>query len=70
MPQRHAKLLKVDLGQLRQNISINFVRTEGGLILIEAKASQPTSEVHDCARTPPGAHDHPGKQRVQGTAHE
>ena len=60
MPQRQAKFLKVGLGQLRQNISVNFVRAEGGLILIEAKASQPTPEVHGGALIPPGAYHHPG----------
>ena len=59
MPQRHAKLLKVDLGQLGQNISVNFVRAERGLILIEAEASQPTSEVHGGALISPGAYHRP-----------
>ena len=59
MPQRHPKFLKVSLGQLGQNISVDFVRAEGGLILIEAKASQPTSEVHGGALIPPGAYDRP-----------
>src|SRR5208282_4316156 len=60
VPQRHAKFLKVDLGQLGQNISVNFVRAERGLILIEAKASQPTPEVHSGALIPPGAYHRPG----------
>ena len=47
MPKRHAKLLKVDLGQVRQNISVNFVLAERALVLAKAKAPQPTPDIHD-----------------------
>jgi hypothetical protein len=57
MPQRHAKFLKVGLGQLGQNISVDFVRAERGFVLTKTKVPQPTSEVHDGALTPPGAYD-------------
>ena len=39
---------------------------ECSLILSEAKAPQPTSEVHGGALTPPGAHDPPGETTRPG----
>jgi hypothetical protein len=48
---RHAKLLQVLFRQTRKNRLINLVLSEGPLIPFEAKAPQPTPEVHDIALT-------------------
>jgi hypothetical protein len=45
----HAKLLQVLFRQTRKNHLINLVLAEGPLIPFEAKAPQPTPEVHDIA---------------------
>ena len=47
VPQRHAKFFKVVVGQLGQNIRVDFVRAERGLILIKPKvrSQSPTSMV-------------------------
>ena len=48
MPERrYAKLLQVLRRQARQDRVVNLVLAECGLIPFEAKAPQPTSEVHD-----------------------
>ena len=70
MPQRHAKFLKVDLGQLSQNISVNFVLAERGLVLSKAKASQPTPDIHARVLTGLALMIVEVKQRVQGTPPE
>jgi hypothetical protein len=44
--ERDAELLEVALGQLRQHLGVDFALAERGLILTQAKASQPTSEIH------------------------
>jgi len=62
----HAKFLKVGLGQLGQNISVDFVRAERGFVLTKTKVPQPTSEVHDGALTPLGAYDRPGQTARPG----
>jgi hypothetical protein len=46
MPQRHAKLTEVALGQIGQDLSIDFALTKRGLILTETKAAQPSPDVH------------------------
>jgi hypothetical protein len=55
VPQRYAKLLKVDLGQLGQNISVDFVLAERRFVLTKAKASQSTPDIH--GRSPQGFDD-------------
>jgi hypothetical protein len=45
--RRHADIFEVLGRQLRQNCSIDRVLAECRLVLREAKAPQPTSEVHD-----------------------
>jgi hypothetical protein len=63
-----ADLLKVDLGQLRQHIGVDFALTERGFILTKAKASQPTSEIHNRVLSGSGLMILYVKQRVQGTS--
>src|SRR5215469_7671019 len=56
VPERHAKLLEIDLGQLRQDISVDFIRAEKGLALSEAETSEPTPDIHVRApRAPNGS---------------
>jgi hypothetical protein len=49
VPKRHAKLLEIGLGQLRQDIRVDFTRTKEGLVLSEAETSQPTPDIHSRA---------------------
>ena len=62
----YAKILQVLRCQVRQDRVIDRVLAECSLILSEAKAPQPTSEVHGGALTPPGAHDPPGETTRPG----
>ena len=58
MPNRtDADFLQVLLRQARKDPFVNLVLAECRLILFEAEAPQPTSDVHDSALTPSGAHD-------------
>ena len=50
MPERHAKLLEIYLGQLRQDIGVDLTRAKERLVLSEAKTSQPTPDIP--GRTP------------------
>src|SRR5437660_8860311 len=51
----YAKILQVLRCQVRQDRVIDRVLAECGLILSEAKAPQPTPDVHHRALTPAGA---------------
>jgi hypothetical protein len=56
MPERHTELLEIDLGQLRQDIGVDFIRAKKRLILSEAETSEPTPDIHVRApRTPNGS---------------
>jgi hypothetical protein len=46
VPQRHAKLSEVALGQIGQDLSIDFALAKCGLILTETEAAQPSPDVH------------------------
>ena len=61
-----AEVLQVLRRQARQDRLVNLVLAEYSLILFEAKAPQPTTEVHDSARTQSGAYDHPGETGCLG----
>jgi len=50
-----AELLQVLIRQIGQDAEVYSVLTESGLVLLKAKAPQPTTKVHDGALTPPGA---------------
>ena len=50
MPQRHADLFEVGLGQIGQDLGINFALAKRGLILTETERAQPSPDVHDCIR--------------------
>ena len=56
VPERHAKLLEVDFGQLRQDIGVDFTRAKERLVLSEAETSEPTPDIH--GRTPRARTDH------------
>ena len=43
VPKRDAKILEVLIGQLRQNISLDFTFAKSSLILAQPKAAQPVS---------------------------
>src|SRR6202007_1385245 len=57
VPERHTKLLEIDLGQLRQDIGVDFTRAKERLVLSEAETSEPTPDIH--GRTPRARTDHP-----------
>ena len=57
VPERHAELLEIDLGQLRQDIGVDFTRAKERLVLSETKTSQPIPDIH--GRTPRAPTDHP-----------
>lgn len=61
-----AKLLEVLRRQARQNLLIDLVLAERGLIPFETKAPQPFSEVHGGAAHLPDGMIPLTKQRVQG----
>ena len=42
MPQRHTELLEIGVGQLGQDIGVDFTRAKERLVLAEAETSQPT----------------------------
>ena len=46
MAQRYPELLKVLVGQLRQDVSVDFALAERCLVLTKSKASQPPADVH------------------------
>jgi hypothetical protein len=52
VPERHPKLLEIGVGQLRQDIGVDFTRAKQRLVLSEAETSQPTPDIH--GRTPRG----------------
>ena len=57
VPERHTKLLEVDVGQLREDIGVDFTRAKERFVLSETETSQPTPDIH--GRTPRGRTDHP-----------
>jgi hypothetical protein len=57
MAERHAELLEIELGQLGQDIGVDFTRAKERLVLSEAEASEPTPDIH--SRAPRIRTDHP-----------
>jgi hypothetical protein len=56
LPERDTELLEIDLGQLRQDIGVDFIRAKKRLILSEAQSSEPTPDIHVRApRAPNGS---------------
>jgi hypothetical protein len=49
VPQWHTQLLKVGLGQLRENINVDLILAECRFILTEAKVSEPRTDINDRA---------------------
>jgi hypothetical protein len=47
MAEQDPELPQVLVCQLAQKIGIHRVRAEGGLVLFEAQAPQPTPDLHD-----------------------
>jgi len=67
VPERHAKFPEVDVGQLRQDIGVDFTRAKERLVLSEAETSEPTPDIH--GRTPRTRTDHPSVEaRCPGRA--
>jgi hypothetical protein len=64
MPERNAEVLEVLLGELRQNIGVDFAVAEHGLALFEAEAPQPGPDVN--GRNPPWKMMCEVELRVQG----
>ena len=50
MTERHTKLLEIDVGQVRQDIGVDFTRAKDRLVLSEPETSKPTPDIH--GRTP------------------
>jgi hypothetical protein len=46
MPERHADLLEVGFGQVRQNLRIDLMLAEERFVLSEANRVQPLADVH------------------------
>jgi hypothetical protein len=57
VPERHTKLLEIDVRQLRQDIGVDFARAKERLVLSKAETSEPTPDIH--GRTPRARTDHP-----------
>jgi hypothetical protein len=56
VPERHVKLLEVDLRQLRKDIGVDITRAKERLVLSEAETSEPTPDIHVRApRAPNGS---------------
>jgi hypothetical protein len=56
VPERHTKLLEIGVGQLRQDIGVDFARAKERLVPPEAEISEPTSDIHGhTPRTPNGS---------------
>ena len=54
MPERHADLLEVGLGQVGQDVRVDLMLAEQGFVLSEAEGLQPLGDVHvrtACAET-------------------
>jgi hypothetical protein len=58
VPERHTKLLEVDVRQLRQNIGVDVTRAKERLILSEAETLEPTPPTSMCVLHGPRT-DHP-----------
>ena len=50
MPQRHADLFEVAIGQLAQNVGIDVVVSKQRFILLKTAASQPYRDIRHCSR--------------------
>jgi hypothetical protein len=57
MPERHTELLEIDLGQLGQDVGVDFIRAKERLVLFETEISEPTADIH--GRAPRTRTDHP-----------
>jgi len=66
VPERHTKLLEVDVRQLRQDIGVDFTRAKKRLVLSEAEISQPTPDIH--GRAPRAVTDHPSVEATLSRA--
>jgi hypothetical protein len=56
VPERHTKLLEVNLRQLRQDIGVDITRAKERLILSEAEIPEPTPDIYVRApRAPNGS---------------
>ena len=69
VPQWHAKLSEVALGQIGQDLSIDFALAKRGLILTETERAQPSPDVHECIR-PAGSMMGLSNAHVQGVSLE
>ena len=46
VPKRNAEVLEVLIGQLRQNISVDFIAAKRSFVLSEFEAAQPSPDIH------------------------
>jgi hypothetical protein len=51
-PERQANFLEVGLGQIGENVGVDFVGEEGRFVLAEAETLEPLANIH--ARAPVG----------------
>ncbi len=51
VPERNTEVLEVLIGQLRQNVAVDFIVAECRFILAEAETSQPIPDIHGGAPT-------------------
>jgi len=46
VPERNTEVLEVMIGQLRQNLAVDFILAKRDLVLTKPETSQPTPDVH------------------------
>ena len=66
--KRETHLAKMILREIVQDVGVDRVLAEYRLILFEAEAPQPSSEVHDDALIPPTVHNCTAETRVSRCA--
>jgi len=66
VPERHAELLEIDVGQLGQDVGVDFIRAKERLVLSEAQSSEPTPDIH--VRAPRVRTDHPSVEALLSRA--
>ena len=57
----YAELFQILLRQLRKNRLVNLVRAECRLVLFEAKAPQPSADIHMRPQRRPDGNDRPAQ---------
>jgi hypothetical protein len=51
VPQKDAELFEISVGQIRQDLRVDFVFAERGFVLAETEVPQPSPDVHGRLRS-------------------